>query len=200
MGDNTHRCVFCENYQRKRRGTRQNCLLASKNNNYESFQDIVDKASQMNKLDLLNRIYDYQHNSSKIPYHKLCKSDFLNRHKKINQTKITAWHRKREKHMRAREKLNSFIQENIIQNMYIYQLTYVLNTFREFLMEEYSEDELPESFDARNLAKEILAHFRHKIKIFDNNHGRKYVASSTATLTNVNMKWVNDETSYKSSG
>lgn len=42
-----------------------------------------------------------------------------------------------------------------------------------------------------------MAHFGDKIKIY-RNYGRKYVVSSSATLTNVNMKWVNDQTCIKS--
>lgn len=150
----------------------------------------------MNELDLLARIDDFQHNSLKIPYHQLCKTDFISKHKKMNQTKNSDWHRRRENHARARDQLNYFIQENIIQNMHIYQFSYILNIFRQFLMEQYCT-ELPKSFETGNLEKEIKAHFGDEIKIFQN-YGRKYVVSSTATLTNVNMKWVNDETTIKS--
>lgn len=118
-------------------------MFASEKNNYESFQVIIDKASQMKEFDLLNKIDDYQMNSLKIPYHLICKTSFITKHKKINSIKNSNWHRTREKHERAREQLNSFIQENVIKNMRIYQLNYILNIFRQFLLEEYCREELP---------------------------------------------------------
>lgn len=150
----------------------------------------------MNELEILNRIDDYQFNSLKIPYHNICKNDFVVKCKKGYQKKNSDWHRRREKHACAREQLNLFIEENIIKNLRVYQFSYVLNTFRQFLLEQYNMEQLPKSFEVGNLVKEIKAHFGDKIKIY-RNLGRKYVVSSSATLTNVDMQWVNDDASIK---
>lgn len=173
------------------------CSFASEKNNYESFQDIIEKASESNKLEILTRIDNYQLNSSKIPYHQICKNDFMVEYKRNFQKKNSGWHRRREKHQLAREQLNSFIEENVVKKMRIYQFSYVINTFHQFLLEQYNVEELPKSFETGNLEKEIKAHFGDKISIYSN-FGRKYVVSSSATLTNVDMQWVNDEACIKS--
>lgn len=150
----------------------------------------------MNEFEILDRIDSYKCNSLPIPYHQFCKNEFFNKHRQTHLKKNTSWHRRRERHERAREQLYSFIQENIVENMHMYQFNYILNVFRQFLLEQYCTDELPKSFDTGNLATEIKAKFGDKIK-FVLNFGRKYVVSSLANLTNVNLSWVNEETSIK---
>ena len=172
------------------------CSFAKQENNYVSFRDVIDKATQIFELSVLKRIDTYQVQNIPIPYHRSCKSEFLNkcRYKKGN----TDWHQRRQKYERAREQVYVFIQENVLEKMHIFQFSFITNLFRQFLLEEYNSDQLPQCFDTNNLQSQIENKFKDKVKIIYNQN-RKHIVSSSATLENVNMRWVNDINTIHSS-
>lgn len=172
------------------------CSFAKVEKNYETFHIVIDIATQNYDLAILKRIDQCQEISVPIPYHRVCKTEYLNksRQKKVN----TDWHLRREKHERARENLFIFIQEEIIEKMHIFQYSFLLNLFRQYLLEEYGYENLPKCFDTSNLQSEILEYFKGSVIII-NNRGRKHVVSASASLENIDMTHVNEESTINSS-
>lgn len=185
--------MFCKQSRKKQRGNLIPCSNAKAEKNYEPFQLVIDKATQMYEWPLLERIEKFQFHFLPIPYHRLCKTEFLNKYKANFQTKDdTDWHQRRKNHKQPREKLYAFIQECVIGQMHIFQFNFIINFYRQLLLEEYFEEQLPKSFDTANQQAEIKEIGDQINFIYNYNH--KHIVSSSATLQNVNMKWVNEET------
>lgn len=171
------------------------CSFAEAKKNYETFRIVIDLATAKYDLAILQRIDQCQEMSVPIPYHRVCKTQYLNNSR---QKKNTDWHLRRQKHERARKNLLTFIQEEIVENMRIFQYSFLLNLFRQFLLEEYDNQKLPKCFDTSNIQSEILQHFKDAV-IFIYNHGCKHVVSASATLENIDMTYVNEENTINSS-
>lgn len=112
--------MFCEQFRKKIKKDFSTCSFAKPDKEYASFQVVIDKASQMYNLSILQRIDTCQERLLPNPYHIHCKVDFM----KKNEQKIgnTDWHQRRQKYIIAREQLFAFIEENVIKNMHIFQL------------------------------------------------------------------------------
>lgn len=114
------------------------CSFAKVDKNYETFQIVIDIATQKYDLSILQRIDQCQEMSVPLPCHRVCnKTEYL-KSRQIKEN--TDWHLRRQKHERAHDNLFIFIQEEIVEHMCIFQYSFLLDLFRQFLLEEYGKE------------------------------------------------------------
>lgn len=74
------------------------CSFAKVEKNYETFHVVIDTATQKYDLAILQRIDQCQEMSVPIPYHRVCKTEYLN---KSRQKKSKYWLALKERETRA---------------------------------------------------------------------------------------------------
>ncbi|GBP70317.1 Chimeric ERCC6-PGBD3 protein [Eumeta japonica] len=170
--ENTHSCIICGKYRIyvKRRAV---CLIKATN----TFIEFIKAVSTEYNIEMLRKIETLKDDN--CFYHKHCKTKFEWHCKNdLEKKKEKTWHKKRQCHTDAYDKICILIRERVVENNECLFYNFISEKYIEFLHEQFdnvSNVEKPDFFSSRHLEKKLLVTFNAEIKIIFSNN-KKYIA------------------------
>ncbi|XP_031327663.1 uncharacterized protein LOC116159137 [Photinus pyralis] len=171
--ENTHSCIICGKYRIyvKRRAV---CLIKATNTFIEFIKAV---STEYNNIEMLRKIETLKDDN--CFYHKHCKTKFEWHCKNdLEKKKEKTWHKKRQCHTDAYDKICILIRERVVENNECLFYNFISEKYIEFLHEQFdnvSNVEKPDFFSSRHLEKKLLVTFNAEIKIIFSDN-KKYIA------------------------
>lgn len=158
-------CFFCGKDRKQSKG-KQQTLHSS--HDAKIYKKIAEWMTKLNNQELLDRIENLQSKSEIIFYHHSCELGYLNDYNKvIADNPQTPWHDNRSVHQRVFKKIESLIEEEVINSKNCLLLSSLCDTYNDELKLQSQSD--VNLMTNHYLEEKVLKQFKKSIKIISKN-------------------------------
>lgn len=162
-------CIICDKSHKYHKGQKQKLFSCAKR---EVIDDLIFKAKEYDDEALVNKINSALGQKKWIYNHSICKKNYMYTREKAmlkETTPKTSWHKKRDIHKIAFEKVCDFVEEFIIKRKKCYLLNQLESIYKDAYDSAAKKESAADNTIQRNesfrshLEEKLLKHYPKKI-------------------------------------